>query len=144
MKKNGTYYTITAAAGILILLLGGFFLKTVTDPQGIMKTLPYICIGIGCGTFGCGMGNVISRNVMKKHPDIQKQSDIDRNDERYIAIANRSKAKAFDITIFVFGALMLSYALMSFDLTAILLLVFAYLFIIASWIYYLNKYNKEM
>lgn len=143
MKKQGLDYLITAI-GILLLGTGFFLLKTLLDPQGVMRALPYICIGIGCGAFGHGVGNIVTRKVMKKNPDIQKQLDIEKEDERNIAIANLAKAKAFDMMIYVFGALMIAFALMGVDMVAILLLVFAYLLVIGYNIYYLFRYNKEM
>lgn len=143
MKKNGMDYIITVI-GILILATGLFLVKAIADPQGFLKALPYICVGLGCGIFGHGMGNVISRKTLKNSPDLQKQLDIDKNDERNVAIRNSAKAKAYDMMIFVFGALMLSYALMGINMTAVLLLVFAYLFVITFGLYYHFKYDKEM
>lgn len=143
MKKNGMEYIITVI-GILILGTGLFLAKTITDPQGFMKALPYICIGLGCGIFGHGMGNIISRKALKNSPNIRKQLEIDKNDERNVAIGNSAKAKAYDMMIFVFGALMLSYALMGIDMIVVLLLVFAYLFVVTYGLYYRFKYDKEM
>ena len=45
---------------------------------------------------------------------------------------------------FVFGALMIAFALTGVDLPALLLLVFAYLFVHVSVIYYRAKLDKEM
>ena len=70
--------------------------------------------------------------------------EIEQRDERNIAIADRAKGKAFDMMTFVFGALMLAFALMSVDLPAVLLLVFAYLFVHGYAIYYRCRYEKEM
>ena len=143
MKKNDTDYIITGI-GILLLGVGLYLIKIFVAPEGIMKALPYICVGIGCGSFGHGMGNVISRSVLKNSPDIQKQMEIDKNDERNVSIRNSAKAKAYDIMIFVFGALILSFSLMGVDMIVILLSVFAYLFIIFYGIYYRSKFDKEM
>lgn len=123
---------------------GLYFVKTIDDPRGIMQALPYVCIGVGCGLFGQGMGGILSQKAIQNHPEIQKQMDIEKNDERNIAIANRAKGKAFDIMTFVFGALMLAFALMGVDMVATLLLVFAYLFVHGYAIYYRCKYNEEM
>lgn len=90
------------------------------------------------------MGNVISKKALKNSPDIQRQLEIDKNDERNVTISNSSKAKAYDIMIFVFGALMLSFALLGIDMIAVLLLVFSYLFVVFYGIYYRYKYDKEM
>jgi len=142
MKKNCYNYGLTAI-GLIMIGAGLFLVKTFPEPEGIMRALPYICIGLGCGIFGHGMGNIISWKAMKNSPDIQRQLEIDKMDERNIAIGNRAKAKAFDMMIFVFGALMLSFALMGIDLIAVLLLVSAYLFVVFYGVYYRIKYDKE-
>ncbi len=142
MKKSAGY--VTVVAGIFLLAGGLYLIKTVSDPQGILLTLPYVCIGIGCGLFGHGMGSILSQRIMQKHPQMQKQMEIEQRDERNIAIADRAKGKAFDMMTFVFGALMLAFALMSVDLPAVLLLVFAYLFVHGYAIYYRCRYEKEM
>lgn len=142
MKKGMDY--IATAIGVILLGTGLLLVKTLTFPQGFMMALPYVFVGIGCGIFGHGMGNIISRRVIKNSPNIQKQIEIEKNDERNVAIANRAKAKAYDMMTFVFGALMLSFALMGVDLIAVLLLVFSYLFVQGCGIYYRCKYDKEM
>lgn len=87
---------------------------------------------------------VISQKVIKNHPDIEKQIEIDQKDERNITIARRAKAKAYNIMIPVFGALLLTFALMGVDLIIVLLSVSAYLFIVFYGIYYRFKYDREM
>ncbi|URN93007.1 MAG: hypothetical protein NAG76_14280 [Candidatus Pristimantibacillus lignocellulolyticus] len=81
---------------------------------------------------------------MKNHPDAAKQLEIDKKDERNLVIANRAKAKAYDMMVFVLGALILVFALMGIDLIAVLILVFVYAFILGYNIYYRVKYYKEM
>lgn len=142
--KNSKMDYIFIVIGVIVLAGGLFLVKTLFDPQGMMRALPYVCVGIGCGVFGHGMGNIISDRAIKNSPEVKKQIKIDRNDERNIAIANRAKAKAYDMMTFVFGALMLSLALMGIDMMAVLLLVFAYLFVESYGVYYRCKYDKEM
>lgn len=141
-QKKSNY--VVVIIGLLLLGTGLYFVKTIDDPRGIMQALPYVCIGVGCGLFGQGMGGILSQKAIQNHPEIQKQMDIEKNDERNIAIENRAKGKAFDIMTFVFGALMLAFALMGVDMVATLLLVFAYLFVHGYAIYYKCKYNEEM
>ncbi|MFB6468220.1 DUF6442 family protein [Cytobacillus sp. Hz8] len=143
MKKNILEYVLIIV-GALLLGIGVYLVKCLTNPQGVMLALPYVCIGIGCGVFGNGMGNVISRRALKNNPEIQKQIEIDKSDERNIAIINRAKSKAYDMMVFVFGALMISFALMGVDMIAVLLLAFAYLLVISFAVYYRCKYEKEM
>ncbi|WP_418463833.1 hypothetical protein [Frisingicoccus sp.] len=143
MKKKSFNYLI-AVVGLLLLATGLTLLKVIVNPQGILLVVPYICIGLGCGAFGHGVGDIVNNRVVKNNPQLQKQMEIDKNDERNIAIANQAKAKAYDIMLYVFGALMVAFALMSVDMVAVLLLVAAYLFVVGFFIYYLNKYHKEM
>ena len=143
MKSKITNHA-TIIIGLLLLAVSLYLIKTSNDPQGIMRTLPYVCIGIGCGLFGHGMGNVISERAINSYPDLKRQLDIEKNDERNGAIAHRAKGKAFDMMTFVFGALMLSFALMGIDMVAVLLLVFAYLLVHGFALYYRFKFDKEM
>lgn len=143
MKKSVTAY-IGVVAGVLLLAGSLYLIRTTPDPQGIMRTLPYVCIGLGTGMFGGGMGELIGRRAVKNSPAVAKQMEINKNDERNVAIANRAKAKAYDMMVFVFGALMLALALMETELTVVLLLVFAYLFTIGYGVYYRVKYDREM
>ncbi|PKM40928.1 MAG: hypothetical protein CVV04_00255 [Firmicutes bacterium HGW-Firmicutes-9] len=143
MKKQGLQ-TVLGILGLALLAAGLYLAKTTDAAAGIMRALPYVMIGVGCGLFGQGMGGVIERSMLKKHPEIAKQKEIEVKDERNQEISNRAKAKAYDVMVFVFGALMLSFALMNIDLVAVLLLVFAYLFVIGSGLYYRVKLDKEL
>ncbi|MFT8351218.1 DUF6442 family protein [Clostridium saccharoperbutylacetonicum] len=143
MKRSIEHY-IASICGLLMLVTGVCLIKIIIEPQGIMRELPYVCIGLGCGIFGHGMGEIISRRAIKNYPDIEKQMKIDKQDERNVTIGNYAKAKAYDMMIFVFGALMLVFALMGVDMADVLLLVFAYIFVIGYGIYYRYKLDKEM
>ena len=130
--KERNYDVVKTVVGILLAAIGFVLLRRYADSQGVMAVLPFVCIGVGCGAFGHGMGGM------------QKQLEIEQKDERNIAISNSAKGKAFDIMLFVYGALMLSFALMQVDLAAILLFVFCYLLVLGCSIYYRVKYEKEM
>lgn len=143
MKKHGLQ-TALGILGLVVLAVGLYLVKTIADPKGILLTLPYVFVGIGSGLFGQGVAGVIERYVYKKHPDMQKQKEIEVNDERNREISTRAKAKAYDTMVFVFGALMFSFALMNVDVAVVLLMVFAYLFVVGSHIYYSVKFEKEL
>lgn len=142
MKKSKS--VILTIFGMIMLAGGLILLKIINDPQGNMRALPYVLVGIGCGVFGHGLGSIISYRTMRNQPQKLKQIEIEQKDERNIAISNRAKAKSYDLMIFVFGALMISFALMGVDMIAVLLLVSAYLFVVFYNIYYRIKYDKEM
>ena len=143
MKKSNLSYLLTLT-GLILLAVGLYFIKTVQDSQGVMRALAYVCVGFGCVIFGHGMGEIISRGAIKNSPTTAKQIEIDKKDERNVAIANRAKAKEWDMMAFVFGALMLAFIFMDTDMTSVLLLVSAYLFVIGYAVYYRCKYDKEM
>lgn len=143
MNRTFSSYWITVA-GVALLAIGVYFIKTAEDPQGLLRALPYLCVGIGAGMFGHGMGELMTRFAKKHSPAAAKQLEIEQKDERNVAIANRAKAKAYDMMIFVFGALLTALALMGIDLTMLLLLVAAYMFILGYGTYYRLKYYREM
>lgn len=136
-------HVVFSIIGLIICVAGIVMIKTILNPQGIMRTLPYICIGIGAGIFGQNLGSVISGLALLKNPKAAKIMEEEK-DERSTAIRNQSKAKAYDLMVMVFGALMLVFALTQVDLTLILAFVAAYLFVIFSGVYYLAKYQKKM
>ncbi len=143
MKKNIRNY-ILVVVGLVLLVAGLALLKVVAEPQGIMLILPYICIGVGCGIFGHGMGSILSKKALKNHPEARKQMEIEEKDERNLTISYQSKARAYDMMVFVFGALMIAFALMNVEWNVILLLVFAYLFVVGYGIFYRCKLEKEI
>ena len=119
-------------------------MKNIDNSNNFLMNLPYVFVGIGSGVFGSGMGSIVTSRTLKKHPETQRVLEIEEKDERNIAISNRAKAKAYDAMTFVFGALMVSFALMGIELVAVLLLVFSYLFVHGYGIYYRCKYDREM
>jgi hypothetical protein len=127
----------------LCFITGLVSLKVIAEPQGVFQVLPYLCIGIGCGVFGHGAGEIAANRAYAKNPQLRKQMEIEKQDERNIAIANQAKAKAYDSMLYVLGAVMIAFALMNVQTTTILLLVGAYLLVVGVFIFYLNKYQKE-
>ena len=142
-KSIGRYIALSVLG--LVLFIGGGMLAVLNrDSSGIMLTLPYVCIGVGCGIFGGNLGTAIKIHLLRKGGPGAKQAEIEEKDERNMAIRNKAKAKAYDMMIMVFGALMLGFVLAQADLYVILAFIAAYLFVTATNIYYICKFNKEM
>lgn len=141
MKK--TDYLITGV-GIIFLGIGMYMIKALDNVHGFLLVLQYVFVGMGCGIWGHGMSNIISKKAISKDAKLQRQLKIEKNDERNNAIANKSKAKGYDLMTFVFGILILIVALMEVDMIVILLLIAAYLLVHIYAIYYRFKYEKEM
>ena len=97
-----------------------------------------------CPISAWGAGELIRRRAIASDPETARQLEIEQKDERNRALADGSKARAFDLMTYLFGALMLCFALMQVDLAALLLLVFAYLFVEGYAIYCRLRLEKEM
>ena len=120
--------------GLLLCVAGAVLLKN----GGLATPLPYVLLGVGCGLFGQGAGALISQKILQSAPETEHSLRIERN----VTLANR--ARAYDLMSAVFGALMVSFALMGVELTAVLLLVAAYLSVHGYAIWCRCKLEKEM
>ncbi len=141
MKKTKNF--LITAGGVLLFVLGFVFMRFFVKPLWVGNTLPYLCIGIGCGMFGYGLGEMIENNMMKKNPQIARQKRIEMEDERNIGHANAAKAKGYDMMRYVFAALLLAYTLISPKVEIILPFVSAYLFLQFYAVYHRIKLDKE-
>lgn len=130
---------VCAAGGLLLLGLGAFGIKTWDS-----LVPAYLCVGVGCGLFGQGVGGLIRRRALKGDPELARRLEVEQKDERNVALSDRAKARAYDAMVFAFGALMLAFALMGVDLAAVLMLVFTYLLVVGIGVYYRLKLEKEM
>lgn len=125
--------------GVAVLLL-----RQEPGNSGFWRALPFVCLGVGAGLVGQGTGQLVQRKALQSDPELARQQEIEAKDERNIQLAQRAKARAFDLMVFVFGALLLVFALMGVELTAILLLVAAYLLVQGYAVYCRVKLEKEM
>lgn len=142
MKKSLVY--TFAAISILLIAAAVYLYKFAPAEQCLMLALPYLCLGLGCGLLGQGLGGIIGRRKMKNHPELQKSLKIAAADERNITIACLAKSKAYDCMLYIFGALLIALALMNAPLHITLLLAFCYLLIIGICIYNRSRLEKEL
>ena len=142
--KNKKVMAAMVVLGVILLAAGVCLILKSADTQGIMPALPYVCIGVGCGLGGHGLGELLFEQSHRRDAKSAKKVLIEQNDERNIAIANRAKGRAFDAMTIVYGALMLVLALLGTEITAVLLLVAAYLLVHGFSLYYRFKLAREM
>ena len=85
-------------AGLLLLAGAWLLLKLLpgldTTPW---RAVPFLCLGVGCGLFGGGTGELLAVQAMKKHPELQKQNEIAERDERNVAIRSRAQAVSGEV-----------------------------------------------
>ena len=130
--------------GFALIAAGIYLIKTVPDPQGILRALPFLLVGFGCGIFGHGLGELLAKKAAESDPETARRMEIDQTDERNVMIGSLAKAKGYDMMTYVFGALMVAFALMNASWTVILPMVIAYLFVHGYAIYFRRKFEKEM
>lgn len=66
-------YAVYSMIGFVIFSIGLVMVKTLPNMQGILRTLPYICIGIGTGIFGQNIGTVISSLALRNALNQQRR-----------------------------------------------------------------------
>ena len=137
-------YVFLSIIGFIIFGGGLVLIKLLPEANGILKTLPYLCVGVGAGIFGGNLGTVIKNKTMLKNPQAAKQIEIDQKDERNNAIINKAKARAYDLMIYIYAAIILAFTLMRVDMYVIFTLIAVYLFFVFTYVYYISKYQKEM
>lgn len=145
-KNNKTIgkYIFYTFIGLLILATGAVLAKLMRDYTGVLQSIPYIFIGIGAGIFGQNTGTIGKILSVKNDPEFAKQIEIEENDERNVMLADKARAKAYQLMIFVYGALMLAFAIMKVDIVIIITMVVAYLFIVGSSVYFRSQIAKKM
>ena len=137
-------YVFLSAIGLVILGTGLVLIELLPEADGILETLPYLCIGVGAGIFGGNLGTAIKNKAALKNPQAVKQMEVEQKDERNQAISHKAKARTYDLMLYVYAAILLAFTLMQVDLYVILTLVTVYLFFVFTNVYYLTKYHKEM
>ena len=128
---------VVAVMGAAVLALGLFLMSRMS------AALPGVLTGLGAGALGAGLSVVLTEALSRKYPDMAGKT-VEQQDERNVAINNRAKARAYDLMVYVFGALMVTFALMDASVTMILLLIGAYMIVVACRIGFAAHYNKTM
>ena len=143
MKRK--VYVLMVVVGVAMVALGLCMMARIST------ALPGALVGLGAGALGAGLSGVFSPLVARRHPEIARQKaeaartkTVERQDERNIAVTNCAKARVYDMMIYVFSALIIGCTLMSANLTIVLMLVGAYLLLIACHIGFFVHYNKTM
>lgn len=101
-------YWIISLLG-LAAVVAGFILARMG--AGVAP-LPYVLLGVGCGAFGWGAGELLRQWAVRADPGLEKQLRIEQTDERNQLVANKAKARAYDASVYIYSALMLCFALL--------------------------------
>ena len=128
---------------LCIVIVGAMLCKATRQDDSILSSLPYILIGIGSGVFGKSLDHVIKVLINRK-TDTANQILIEENDERNVMLADKAKAKAFDLMLLMYGGLMLAFGIMKEDIRLIVAMVAVYIVICGAVIAYRAYYDKRI
>ena len=137
-KRKSIAFTI---GGIALVIAGFVLLKFFPADEGVMEVLPYYFVGIGCGAFGWGAGELLRERALR---ELAFELEVERTDERRIFIANAAKARAYDVMSYLFAALIICFGLMQVELVVLLMLIAAFLFVEGVAIYQMVKLEKKL
>lgn len=130
--------------GLAMIIGSIYLLQAEKAPEGAVRTVLCVCIAIGCFLSGSALRAWLQDWSLQNAPDVRKEIDIEKRDERNQMITNRAKAKAFDLYVCVFSVLLWALALMKTERTALLLLFAAHCFVLGTGLYYRSKLEKEL
>ena len=81
MKKRRNQGWVPFLLGLALLLVAWLLLKLIPDLDAEhWRVVPFLALGVGCGLFGSGAGALLAAQAMKKHPELQKQQEINQKD----------------------------------------------------------------
>lgn len=146
MEKNNTVLknSFFALLGLALVVLGILGQKQGVSGEKTVEAIYYLLIGLGCGIFGHFTGNIIRYFSIKNNEALRRQIEIEKKDERNIAIAEKSKSKAYDLMIYLFAAMLIMFSLMGADKVQIVIIVAIYLSIQLYGLYWRAIFEKEM
>lgn len=146
MEKNNTVLknSFFVFLGLALVVLGIFGQKRGVSGEKTVEAIYYLLIGLGCGIFGHFTGNIIRYFSIKNNEALRRQIEIEKKDERNIAIAEKSKSKAYDLMIYLFAAMLIMFSLMGADKVQIVIIVAVYLSIQLYGLYWRAIFEKEM
>ena len=61
-RKAGNW--LVMILGLALLIAAVAVLRLNGDLAGALRVLPYLCVGVGCGLFGYGAGELIRRRAI--------------------------------------------------------------------------------
>lgn len=108
------------------------------------RNISGLCIGLGAGLFSMSIVNIVFNKMYKKHPEIKRQNEISAKDERTVLIANKAKAKAYDVMILIMIVVPFLMILLNLSLWMILAVIGFYVFGFGLQLYYVVQFNKVM
>lgn len=143
-NKNMLRNCLFLFLGIGLIIAGILMDKNSGTSNQVLARIPYLLIGLGCGIFGHFMGNIMKYFSTRNNEELERQIEIEKKDERNILIAEKSKAKAYDLMVYLFAGMLIMFSLMRVDKLQILIMVAIYLSLQVYALYWKYKFESQM
>lgn len=128
--------------GILLILIELF--GTKGNFYELPKMVSGLLIGFGFGLLGASFATLINEWLIRHNADMRKQVEIEKTDERVIAINEKAKAKSFETYNYAFALLLVIGIILDINFWYLLLLAGFHVLMTLIYLYYVGKYQKEM
>ncbi|WNY23031.1 hypothetical protein MmiHf6_03270 [Methanimicrococcus hongohii] len=135
--------------GLLLIIVGiiiAFFGKAHIHIRFIRpEFVPWVMIFCGIILIVIGVTELLTSRLKADSPEEIKQIEIEKKDERNIAIGNAAKARAYELMSVLFAFVLIALALLDYINTrAFFILVTLFFVCQIYFVYRLWKYEKEM
>ena len=144
MDKVGRVTYTFIIMGLLLIIGSIIALYFFRDEKSAYTVISFTVFGCGFGLLGDGIGRLNAARLEKKDPERMKLFNIEKNDERNIAIDEKARAKAFTLSQYLFPAVLVALVIMKVDIKALIPVVAADLLVLAYSLYIRQKLYKEM
>lgn len=124
--------------GIVLIGAGVFLLNDARE------AITGVCFGIGAALVSRSVVDILLLRYYDKHPELKKQQEIEKYDERMIAIRAKAKAKVFDVMVYLLMVLPFLMVLAELALWMIVTVIGFYLFAYFLLAYLTIQYSKKM
>jgi hypothetical protein len=137
MKKQTLAIFMLVIAVILLALI-----PILHD--AVPKSVGGVMLGMGGGLLAAGISTLAQARQAIRHPEIQRQNDIEANDERNQMIRNRAQAQAGRVVQWLILALAFAMILLDLPLWLTLVTILVYLSFTVIWMVLAARYQKQM
>ena len=144
MDKGVRTAYILLIIGLMLVIVSAISFYFFSSERFAYTVVSYAIFGGGFGLLGDGIGRLNAARLEKKDPERMKIINIEKNDERNIAIDEKARAKAYTLSIYLFSAALVILAIMRVELKALLIVLCADLIVMIYSLYIRLKLYKEM
>lgn len=128
----------------LILIVVGACLGALMEKFAVLKLVCFLGYAAGICLMSVGISRINKRRLSEKYPEIAKEQEILRNDERNKMLSDMAKGKGFDLMTYVFLAQIIAFYFMEVSMAVLIVMAAAWIFMQVYVVVCHIKLSKEM